>query len=42
MVLVEKSRIFSSVLLSKLGLEIMLSYSLEKKEAFENDKNLNF
>ena len=42
MVLVEKSRIFSSVLFSKLGLEIMLSYSLEKKEAFENDKNLNF
>ena len=41
MVLVKKSKIFSSVLFSKVGLEIMLSYSLEQKEGFENDKNVN-
>ena len=27
---------------SKIGLEIMLSYGLERKEAFEDDKNVNF
>ena len=42
MVSVKKSKIFSSVLFSKLGLEIMLSYGLERKEAFEDDKNVNF
>ena len=42
MVSVKKSRIFSSVLFGKLGLEIMLSYVLERKEAFEEDKNVNF
>ena len=42
MVLVKKSKIFSSVLFSKVGLEIMLSYSLERKEAFDEDKNVNF
>ena len=42
MVSVKKSRIFSSVLFGKVGLEIMLSYGLEKKEAFEDDKNVNF
>ena len=42
MVSVKKSRIFSSVLFGKRGLEIMLSYGLERKEAFEDDKNLNF
>ena len=42
MVLVKKSAIFSSVFVSKIGLEIMFSYSLERKEAFENDKNLKF
>ena len=42
MVSVKKSRIFSSVLFGKLGLEIMLSYGLERKEAFEEDKNVNF
>ena len=39
---VKKSRIFSSVFFSKIGLEIMFSYSLERKEAFEDDKNVNF
>ena len=42
MVSVKKSKIFSSVLFSKVGLEIMLSYGLERKEGFENDKNVNF
>ena len=42
MVLVEKSTIFSSVFFSNIGLEIMLSYGLERKEAFEDDKNVNF
>ena len=27
---------------SIIGLEIMFSYGLERKEAFEDDKNLNF
>ena len=39
---VKKSRIFSSVFFSKIGLEIMFSYGLERKEAFEDDKNVNF
>ena len=42
MVSVKKSRIFSSVFLSKIGLGIMWSYGLEGKEAFEDDKNVNF
>ena len=42
MVSVKKSTIFSSVFFSKIGLEIMFSYSLERKEAFEDEKNLNF
>ena len=42
MVSVKKSAIFSSVFFSKIGLEIMFSYGLERKEAFEDDKNLNF
>ena len=41
-VLVKKSRIFASVFFSKIGLEIMFSYGLERKEAFEDDKNVNF
>ena len=36
------TEIFSSVLFGQLGLEIMLSYGLERKEAFENDENVNF
>ena len=42
MVSVKKSAIFSRVFFSKIGLEIMFSYSLERKEAFEDDKNLSF
>ena len=42
MVSVKKSTIFSNVFFSKIGLEIMFSYSLERKEAFEDDKNVNF
>ena len=42
MVSVKKSAIFSSVFFSKIVLEIMFSYGLESKEAFEDDKNLNF
>ena len=42
MVSVKKSGIFSSVFFSKIGLEIMFSYGLERKEAFEDDKNVNF
>ena len=42
MVSVKKSTIFSSVFFSKIGLEIMFSYGLERKEAFEDDKNVNF
>ena len=41
MVSVKKSTIFSSVFCSKIGLEIMFSYGLERKEAFEDDKNVN-
>ena len=33
---------FFSVFFSKIGLEIMISYGLERKEGFEDDKNLNF
>ena len=42
MVSVKKSKIFSSVVFSKLGTEMMLSYGLERKEGFEHDKSLNF
>jgi len=42
MVSVKRSSIFSSLFFSKMGLEIMLSYGLERKEAFEDDKNVNF
>ena len=42
MVLGKKSAIFSIVFFSKIGLEIMFSYGLERKEAFEDEKNLNF
>ena len=42
MVLVKKLTIFFSVFFSKIGLEIMFSYGLEIKEAFDDDKNLNF
>ena len=42
MVSVKKSAIFSSVFISKRVLEIRFSYGLERKEAFEDNKNLNF
>ena len=42
MVSVKKSKIFSGVLFSKVGLEIMLSYGLEIKEGFDKDENVNF
>ena len=42
MVSVKKSAIFASVFFSKIGLEIMFSYVLERKEAFEDDKIVNF
>ena len=42
MVSVKKSTTFSSMFFSEIGLEIMLSYGLERKEAFEDDKNVNF
>ena len=38
----KKSTIFSGVFFSKIGLEIMFSYDLERKEAFEDDENENF
>ena len=42
MVLVKKSIIFSSVFFSKIGLEIMFSYGLERKKAFDDNKSFNF
>ena len=42
MVSVKKSTIFSSVFFSKINLEIMFTYGLERKETFEDDKNVNF
>ena len=38
----KKSTIFSIVFFRKIGLEIVLSYGVERKEAFEDDKNVNF
>ena len=42
MVSVKKLTLFLSVVFSKRVLVIMFSYSLERKEAFEDDKNVNF
>ena len=42
MVLVKKCALFSSVFFSKIGLEIMFSYGLERKKVSEDDKNVNF
>ena len=42
MVSVKISAILCSVFFSKIGLEIMFSYVLERKEAVQHDKNLNF
>ena len=40
MVSVKKSKNFSGLFLSKIVLELMLSYGLERKEAFQDDKNV--
>ena len=42
MVSLKKSRIFTSVVFSKQDPEMMLSYGLERKEGFEDDKNVSF
>ena len=42
MVSVKKVTIFFSVIFSKRVLEIIFSYGLERKEAFEDDKKVNF
>ena len=42
MVLIKKSTNFSSAFFSKIGPQIMLSYVLERKEGFKDDKNVNF
>ena len=42
LVLVKKSTIFSSVFFSKIGFKIMFTYDLERKETFEDDKNVIF
>ena len=42
MVSVKKLTIFFSVFFSKSVLEIMFSDGLERKEAFKDDKNVNF
>ena len=39
---VKKWAFFSSVFFSKIGLEIMFSYGLERKEAFEDGRKVNF
>ena len=42
MVSVKKSTIFFSLFFSKIGFEIMFTYGLERKETFEDEKNVNF
>ena len=42
MVQVKKSAIFSSVFFSKIGQKIIFSYCLERKEPYEDDKNVKF
>ena len=42
MVSVKKSTTFSILFFSKIGLDIVLSYGLERKEAIEDDKKVNF
>ena len=42
MVSVKNFTIFSSLFFSKIDQEIMLNYGLERKEAFEDDENVNF
>ena len=38
----KNSKLFSRLFFSKIVLEIMLSYGLERKEGFYDDKNVNF
>ena len=38
----KKIQYFLILFFSKIGLEIMLSYGLERKEAFEDDEIVNF
>ena len=38
----ERLKIFSSLFLNKIGLKIMLSWGLEGKDAFRDNKNNNF
>ena len=42
MVSVKKCTIFSSLFFSKIGFEIMVTYGLERKETFKDNKNVNF
>ena len=42
MVSVKKSTILSSSFFNELSVEDVLSYGLERKEAFEDDENVNF
>ena len=42
MVLGKRSKFFCSFFLGKIGVEIMLSYGLEMKNGFEDDKIFNF
>ena len=42
MVSVKKSTIFSSSFFNELSVEEVLSYGLEREEAFEDDENVNF
>ena len=38
----KKIHIFSTAFFSKIGLEIMFSYGLERKKAFDNKKKFQF
>ena len=40
MVSVKEAKKFSSLFLSEIVLELMLSYGLERKEAFQDDKSV--
>ena len=42
MVWFKTSTTFASVFFSKIGLEIMFSYGVERKKAFGDNKNVNF
>ena len=42
MVLAKKYKTFSGLFLSKIALEIMSGYGIERKEASQDDKNIRF